>query len=182
MPMSLDLITPQFALLEDYRMMLGESIAAGEDEQLGYLQRLLDRIGRTPRDYQAYLDQLAREAREHAAMPGPVPQTTFWLVRDRFRVLGESRLRHTLTPSLHIEGGHIGYFIRRSERRQGYGIEILARMLDEARAIALDRVLVTCDRDNVGSVRIIEENGGQWSGEGVSPRTGKVVWQYWIVL
>ena len=33
-------------------------------------------------------------------------------------------------------------------------------MLPEARALGLDRVLVTCDDTNLGSQRVIEANGG----------------------
>lgn len=44
-------------------------------------------------------------------------------------------------------GGHIGYAIRPSERRKGYAGRMLALGLQEARKLALDRVLVTCDAD-----------------------------------
>jgi predicted acetyltransferase len=87
------------------------------------------------------------------------PFSIFWLVAGR-DFLGRLCLRHTLTPSLLRLGGHIGYVIRPSRWRQGYGTRILALGLREARSLGLERVLVTCDADNVASRRIIEANGG----------------------
>ncbi len=179
---TLELLKPKIELIEDYLAMLAESLVLGEDRQLGYLQRLVERIGASEQQYAAYLQRLAHEEQGIGLPSGIVPQTTYWLVRDGVRIIGESRLRHYLTPTLRIEGGHIGYFIRYSERRKGYGTQILAHVLEKAREVSLDRVLVTCDTDNIGSARIIRKNGGVLVGEGTSPRTGKPVSQYWITL
>ena len=108
--------------------------------------------------------------------------TTYWLVKDNEIVLGESRLRHRLTPALENEGGHIGYAIRPRQRRKGYGTCILRLTLEKARDMGLDRVLVTCDTDNLASARIIEKNGGALAGYGISPQSGIQVSQYWIDL
>jgi predicted acetyltransferase len=43
-------------------------------------------------------------------------------------------------------------------------------------------VLVTCDRDNIGSACVIEKNGGQYVGSAASDRTGKQVCRYRIVM
>jgi len=97
-------------------------------------------------------------------------------------ILGESRLRHSLTPALEHHGGHIGYVIRPSQRRKGYGTLILALTLEKARALGIQRVRITCDTDNTGSVRIIEKNGGILSAQVISERSGKLISQYWIDL
>ena len=57
-------------------------------------------------------------------------------------------------------GGHIGYGVLPRHRRQGYATEILRQSLIIARAAGVDRVLVTCDEDNVGSRAVIESSGG----------------------
>jgi predicted acetyltransferase len=106
--------------------------------------------------------------------------TAFWLVKNNQIILGESRLRHSLTPALEAYGGHIGYVIRLSQRRKGYGTLILKLTLEKARAIGIQRVRVTCDTDNIGSARIIERNGGMLSGYSVDPKNGKGTSQYWI--
>jgi len=91
-------------------------------------------------------------------------------------------LRHQLTPALEHEGGHIGYDIRPSARRRGFGTLILALTLERARILGLARALLTCDTDNTASARIIERNGGALAARVVSNRTGKLISQYWIEL
>ncbi|ABW27121.1 GNAT family N-acetyltransferase [Acaryochloris marina] len=53
----------------------------------------------------AYLHQREQNALGIDLKPGFVPATTFWLINESNRVLGESRLRHCLTPSLEEVGG-----------------------------------------------------------------------------
>lgn len=113
---------------------------------------------------------------------GYVPSTTFWLVRNETRIVGISHLRHHLSPGLRIEGGHIGYSIRPSERKKGYGTQQLALILKACRQFGLGKVMITCDFDNWGSIKIIENNGGKRSGEAVSPISNKRVYHYWIEL
>jgi len=76
-------------------------------------------------------------------------------------VIGRVTLRHQLTEWLLKAGGHIGYDIRPSKRRIGYDSQILALVLPKARELGLTRVLVTCDETNIGSMKIIEANGGE---------------------
>lgn len=57
--------------------------------------------------------------------PEWVPMTTFWFVNDENEPIGMSRLRHELNDWLLSHGGHIGYHIRASQRRKGYGILLL---------------------------------------------------------
>ena len=134
-----------------------------------------------PEDFPAYLELLLNATRGLNLRPGIVPQNTFWLVRNG-RILGRSKLRHWLTPELEHEGGHIGYDIRPSERRKGYGTMILKLTLEKARDLGLRRVLLTCDSENIGSARIIEKNGGKLSGDAVSNRSGMLISQYWIEI
>lgn len=89
-----------------------------------------------------------------------VPGTDYWLYEGG-TFIGHLSLRHELNNYLVRIGGHIGYQIRPSKRRMGYGKEILRLGLQKARAIGLRRVLVTCDETNIGSKKIIEANGGQ---------------------
>ena len=53
-------------------------------------------------------------------------------------------------------GGHIGYGIRPTERRKGYNrINLYLGML-EAKKIGLDRVMLDCDVNNLGSDRSLK--------------------------
>lgn len=90
---------------------------------------------------------------------GRVPQTAFWLIVDG-EYAGRIDIRHSLTESLEKFGGHIGYDIRPKFRKKGYGTLQLKLALPHAWALGLERVLITCDDDNIGSIKIIETNGG----------------------
>tara|TARA_B100001250_G_scaffold105510_1_gene89021 strand:- start:4264 stop:4872 length:609 start_codon:yes stop_codon:yes gene_type:complete len=84
----------------------------------------------------------------------------FWLTEDD-EYIGQVSVRPELTtPYLVTYGGHIGYSIRPSRRKRGYGKRILSLALNIAKMNNLKRVLVTCDSDNIGSRKIIEYNGG----------------------
>lgn len=85
------------------------------------------------------------------------------------RILGFLALRHALTPYLHDVGGHIGYSVRPTERRRGLATAALRCGLDEAAALGIDPVLITCAADNIASRRVIESAGGRWESrlEGV---------------
>ena len=79
-------------------------------------------------------------------------------------------------------GGHIGYEIRPSRRKQEYGKLILKYGLEQAKAFALERVLLTCDEDNLGSRKIIESQGGKLEYIIEVERWPVPVCRYWISL
>jgi predicted acetyltransferase len=106
---------------------------------------------------------------------GKVHSSYFWIVEGE-EFVGYLALRHTLNDWLLNEGGHIGFSVRPSRRRQGYAAKALALALPEAAALGLDRVLLTCDEDNTASARTIETNGGVYEDS----RKGKR--RYWIAL
>ena len=134
-------------------------------------------------DFAAHVQRLRDQSRGIGLPEGHVPGSTYWLVRDGDGVmLGISNLRHRLTPKLEDHGGHIGYGIRPSERRKGYGTLILKLTMEKARALGLTRVLITCDPENVGSARIIQKNGGVLESESWSEQAKRVTSRYWIEL
>jgi predicted acetyltransferase len=111
-----------------------------------------------------------------------VPDTIYWLVEgDEF--IGRISLRHYLNEFLRRYGGHIGYEVRPSRRRQGHGTHMLALLLEKARQRGMERVMLTCDVNNLGSRRIIEANGGvlediqEWPEVNPNPYC-----RYWIDL
>jgi predicted acetyltransferase len=65
-----------------------------------------------------------------------------------------------LDADLAEAGVHIGYGVRRGFRRRGYATAIMRQSLAVASSIGLERALVTCDDDNVGSAKVIENCGG----------------------
>ncbi len=97
-------------------------------------------------------------------------------------LLGRSSIRHELTEHLRTLGGHIGYTIRPSQRKKGYGTAILALSLIETKNIGLKKVLVTCDESNKASAKIIEKNGGLLKDKYFSDELSEPKRRYWIDL
>jgi predicted acetyltransferase len=102
-----------------------------------------------------------------------------WMVEGD-RVLGAISLRHGLNHFLINVGGHIGYGVRPSERRKGLAGWALARTLEEARRLELDRVLITCRLTNEASASTIERAGGVF--EDIRGSGDDRVRRYWIAL
>jgi predicted acetyltransferase len=144
------LIKPTLSLASDFEMLAQEHLREGDT-------RYVDAVS----DIARFVKRCEDGESGPSLFEGWVPQSTFWLVRNGERVLGCSRLRHSLTPFLQHEGGHVGYDIRPSERRKGYGTLLLRLTLDEARRLGLGEVLITADEANVASWKVIERNGGQ---------------------
>ena len=59
---------------------------------------------------------------------------------------------------------------------------ILKLALEKARELGLERVLLTCDVENLGSRGVIEANGGELEGEFQLEFYDKPIRRYWINL
>ena len=105
---------------------------------------------------------------------------THWQIVEGDSYLGAIDLRHHLNAFLLDVGGHIGHSIRPSSRRRGLATWALGEVLPDARALGLDRVLVTCDDDTIGSARSIERNGGAL--EDIRTTDAGIKRRYWITL
>lgn len=113
---------------------------------------------------------------------GSVHNDLYWIV-DGEEVIGFLSFRHTLNEWLREAGGHIGYAVRASRRRQGYASAALALGLERARQIGLDKVLITCDEDNVASYRTIERAGGVLQDISDQSERGQgMLRRYWVQL
>lgn len=95
-------------------------------------------------------------------------------------LVGRTSIRHELNDFLMNYGGHIGYAVVPNQRRRGYATEILRQSIDVAHSLGIDRVLVTCDDSNIGSVKTIEACGGQLENVVALPPTNAPRRRYWI--
>jgi predicted acetyltransferase len=131
-------------------------------------------------DFELYVEKEKAKARGENLKPGYVPETRLWLV-DGDEYIGEVGIRHSLTPHLKEIGGHIGYVIRPSKRRMGYGKKILVLSLPKAKELGIERALLTCDVTNTASDKIIESAGGILENDVPNPG-GPDKHRYWIEL
>lgn len=104
-----------------------------------------------------------------------VPQTIYWAFFDDAPI-GYAKLRHRLNENLYERGGHIGYVIRASCRKRGYGKLLLRELLKEAKLLHMEKVLLTVNESNVASRKIIEWNNGKLT------QIEKGIMKYWIQL
>ena len=111
-----------------------------------------------------------------------VPSHTYLAIRKRDnRIIGVIDLRHHIDhPVLGTWGGHCGYSVRPSERRQGYAIEMLRLDKLKAEELGINKMLVTCDEGNVASEKTILANGGIY--EKTIDVDGAKIKRFWISI
>lgn len=152
------------AFLEGHEEMAAEGFTFG----LGY----------TGQPFAEYVELLAG-CRQGIGLPARWVPSTFLVADVDGALVGRTSIRHELNDFLAFEGGHIGYGVLPAHRRRGYATEILRQSLVIARSHGIDRVLVTCDDDNVGSAAAIERNGGVFERQ-ITGEAGTRMRRYWI--
>ncbi|MDL2205736.1 GNAT family N-acetyltransferase [Eubacteriales bacterium OttesenSCG-928-N13] len=128
-------------------------------------------------DFDHYVENL--EVTDSSA--GLVPDSTFFCFdEDGNACVGAVNIRHRLNEYLLKSGGHIGDGVRPSARRKGIATKMIGLALEECKKLNIDRVLMVCDKDNVGSSKSIISNGGVLENEVMID--GVVKQRYWIHL
>lgn len=166
------LVKPSVDLKEAY-LSFYEEWKASEEDMIPWV------IGKDPSNFEEMVDSLLAAEKGINLPEGWVPDSTYWLVDEEFRILGVTNIRHSLTEHLLNAGGHIGYGIRPSERRKGYATDILKLSLQKTTELGIDHVLVVCDAINIGSEKTIQKNGGIADKDFVED-DGNVIKRYWI--
>lgn len=127
--------------------------------------------------------QQIKDNRDKTKLPeGYVPSYDYFLV-DGDKFIGIIHIRIELTENLMRYGGNIGYAINPKYWKQGYGTEILRLGLEKAKELGMtDKILITCDDDNIGSYKIIEKNGGILENKVENESCGEhfLTRRYWI--
>lgn len=130
-------------------------------------------------DFKSYL-KYAKDLR-YNPKEGRVPAEMYFAYdKDRDIMVGACQIRLKLNEKLRESGGHIGDGVRPSERRKGYGKEILRLALEECRYYKINKVLISANSDNIGSLKAIKANGGIY--EKTVLDDGEPLELYWIHL
>ena len=130
-------------------------------------------------NFAAFVQRSLQQKDRSQLLSGRVPSTDFWLI-DKDEFVGRLNLRYELDADLLKFGGHIGYEVRPSRRKQGYGTLMLHLGLEKAKAAGIHKVLVTCDENNIGSKKIIEHNSGQFENAVHIDGSAIKKLRYWI--
>lgn len=126
-------------------------------------------------DFDNYLENLESKTLTEYWVPDSV---FFCLDKERDIFVGAVNIRHMLNDGLLLTGGHIGDGVRPSERRKGYATTIIKLALRECKKLGIDRVLITCDKSNIGSQKSIIKNGGILENEVLDG--DEICQRYWI--
>lgn len=126
-----------------------------------------------------WLQWVAKNENDETCANDFVPSSQFLTIRKLDnKVVGMVNIRHRLNEHLLNFGGHIGYSIRKSERRKGYAKEQLRLALLEAKNLDINKVLITCDKDNFPSRNTILSANGILENE--IKDEDEIIQRYWI--
>lgn len=75
-------------------------------------------------------------------------------------LVGLLSVRYDLSDEKVRKFGHIGYGVRPSQRRKGYATQMLKYGLEECKKHGLNKVIVACYKQNIGSAKTIMKNNG----------------------
>lgn len=146
----IQLVKPQLK----YEKSFLEALEEFEKEEKGYSED----FEKFRNNFNKYILKLKDDENGVNLKDGYVPSTTLFLIDDD-EYIGRVSIRHSLNDTLLKQGGHIGYDIRPSKRKMGYGTKILELALPIAKELGINKVLLTCKDSNIGSYKIMEKNG-----------------------
>lgn len=115
-----------------------------------------------------------------------IQSTVYLAIRESdSKLIGIINFRHELSDFLYNYGGNIGYSVLVEERKKGYAKEMLRLILYKCKEYGKHKVLLTCDKENIASIKTILANGGILENEvkdNVGLSKSGVIQRYWITL
>lgn len=115
-------------------------------------------------NYEERLEAVTNNAVESTVNPNWVLTDTFFAMNDDKKIIGIISFRHSLNDFLK-DFGHIGYSVRPTERKKGYATKMLELVLTIAKNSGLDMVQLSCESDNIPSIKTIAKNAGKYERE-----------------
>lgn len=128
-----------------------------------------------------YLEKINAWSRGENLPDNFVPDTFLVGIVDG-QVVGRIDIRHCLNDHLERTDGHIGYGVVPKFRKQGYATEMLKQALPICSSLGINKVLITCDVDNLASAKTIERCGGIFERETNDPLLKGQKRRYWITI
>lgn len=137
----------------------------------------LDRI----KDFDKWLEKVQNDLSPETIDKDRIPSTLYLTIRKSDnKIVGNVQIRHKLNEKLLLYGGHIGDSVRPSERRKGYATEQIRLALKKCKELGIDNVKMDCKKNNIGSAKSIQNNGGILENEVYIDN--ELVQRYWISL
>ena len=131
-------------------------------------------------DFDAWLANVRNHEHPETVPTGHVTGTEYLALDEHEHLVGMTNLRHYLNDYLLTYGGHIGYSVRPSERKNGYATQMLRLTLGKAKERGIEKVRICCDHYNIASAKAIRANGGVLEDEAYDSLDGTLTQRYWI--
>lgn len=132
-------------------------------------------------DYDEWFQYLSIVSKKETCPDGIVPAyEKIYVDDDETKVYGMINMRFELNDMLLKFGGHIGYSVSPDERRKGYAKAMLSGALEFYRDGGYEKVLITCNKNNIASQKTIESAGGIL--ENIVEDGDIFMKRYWIYL
>ena len=128
-----------------------------------------------------WLEELKKRSSKDTVPEGLVPSSTYLGIREKDNyIIGMIDIRHCLNDFLLQAGGNIGCGVRKSERKKGYAKQMIRLALEKCKELKIEKVLITCNEDNIASEKSIISCGGIL--EDIRTVDGKNYKRFWIKL
>lgn len=132
-------------------------------------------------NFNEWYNIICNNSKGETLIDGFVPATLYLAISsDDDHLIGMINIRHHLNTYLLNFGGNIGYSIRKSERQKGYATEMLGLALRECKKLKLEKILITCIKNNIASAKTMINNGAKFENE--VPKGNEIIQRYWITL
>lgn len=131
-------------------------------------------------NYDSFLERIKRDMETGNPKYNFAKSSLYFLIDDNGKIVWIETIRPVLSEALKYDWGNIGYGIRPSERMKGYAVIWLNLILQKCKELWLEKVLLTCNKDNIGSSKAMIKNG--WIRDSEYEHEGKIKERYRIPI
>ena len=115
-----------------------------------------------------WLEELKKRSNKDTVPEGLVPSSTYLGIRKKDNyIVGMIDIRHSCG-------------VRKSERKKGYAKQMIKLALEKCKELKIEKVLITCNDDNIASEKSIIACGGEL--EDIRTVDGKNYKRFWIEI
>jgi len=160
----------------EYEIMMEEWINYGGRIHPGALKNYSNNNPLNKITYEKWLKWIEDDRHIETCPKGTVPQDLYFCINES--IIGAITIRHYLNEINSKNGGHLGIGIRPNERKKGYATKIISMVLPILKnKYGIKELLYTCDKNNTGSIKSIQNNGGILKDE-IIGENGNLIQRY----
>lgn len=134
--------------------------------------------------FEEWLSEIKDNFDERTVREGRVPASTFIAIsKDKNELIGIINIRHMLNDALLKTGGHIAFSIKKDKRAESHENDMMKFAINYCKKIGMNKVLITCTKENELTRNAILKNGGELENEVMGVRVdGKpaTFQRYWV--